>query len=174
MDERHCWVALLLLSCVLHGLVLDLDLFRIPSVAQKGDPVSLETVPPHQQTSDALALTAEMPATEADKPHQSAADKRRSLLAQYVHKVRQRIERHKFPPTAGNGSDLIGKAKYAFTITGEGCFTNVHLVHSSGVARLDKTALLAIRTASGEVKRPPATGSRPLFLQVTVKYQHGL
>jgi TonB family protein len=174
MDERHCWVALLLLSCVLHGLVFDLDLFRMSRSTQESAPVSLETVSPQQQTSDALALTAEMLATEANKPNQSAADKRRSLLAQYLHKVRQRIERHKFPPRADNGSDLIGKAKYALTITGEGCFTNVHLVHSSGVARLDKTALLAIRTASGQVKRPPATGSRPLFLQVTVKYQHGL
>jgi TonB family protein len=74
----------------------------------------------------------------------------------------------------GQLEDLIGNASCAFTIMADGSFADLRLVRGSGVTRLDQTALLAVHAASGVVKRPKITGSAPLHISVTVKYQHSL
>jgi TonB family protein len=173
MDERHTWVAILILSFVLHGGFLHIEFFR-PASVEGTVPVTLETMVPEQLTSEGISLTAEMAPSDPENQGESLADKRQRVFAEYLKEIRRAIEANKFQPPGGNFSDLIGRATCGLTVTEDGRFIQVHLVRSSGDPRLDTTALLALRASSGRVKRPPITGDTPLSLRVTVKYQYGL
>jgi protein TonB len=112
--------------------------------------------------------------TGRDCAENSDADKGRRTLRQYITWVREAIEQRKFQPDRQGLEGLIGNARYAFTITAEGAFTDIKLTRTSGDALLDRTALLGILAASGVVKRPKITGRSPLSVTVAVKYQHSL
>jgi TonB family protein len=59
-------------------------------------------------------------------------------------------------------------------ITGNGNFTGITILRSSGDKLLDKTALNAVAASSNAVKRPAVTGRGNLSVSTTVKYQYGL
>ncbi|WP_462325269.1 TonB family protein [Desulfoplanes sp.] len=173
MDERHTWIALLVLSFVLHGALLHIKLLHPPSV-EGNVPVILETMVPEQRTSDGISFTAEMAPLDGNNQGEDVADKRRRAFAEYLKQIRRTIETNKFYSAGRDASDLIGRAPCRLTVTGDGAFTHVRLLRSSGDPRLDQAALSAIRVSSAKVKRPPITGDTPLSLRVTVKYQYGL
>jgi protein TonB len=173
MDERHTWIALVILSVVLHGALLQMEFFS-PASAEGTVPVTLETLVPEQRTAEGISLTAEMAPSDPKNQGESLADKRQRVFAEYLKEIRRTIEANKFQPLGEDFSDLIGRVTYVLTVGESGRFVQVRLARSSGNPRLDRTALLAIRTSSGRVKRPPLTGDHPLSLPVTVKYQYGL
>ncbi len=126
-------------------------------------------------SGDALSLgQAADPTEDGDKGEKGQASRQRQALRQFTASVCKAIEQRKFQPSRQGLEDLIGNASYAFTIMADGSFADLRLVRGSGVARLDQTALLAIHAASGVVKRPKITGSAPLHISVTVKYQQSL
>lgn len=124
---------------------------------------------------DSLSLgQAAQPDSDSETGEKAQANRRRQVLRQYVTNVRKAIEQRKFQPDRHGLEDLIGKASYAFTIGPDSAFSDIRLTRTSGTPRLDRTALLAIRAASGVVERPKIIGSAPLHISVTVKYQYSL
>lgn len=124
---------------------------------------------------EALSLgQAADPSESPDKGEKSQASRQRQALRQFTAAVCRAIEQRKFQPSPQGLEDLIGNASCTFTIMADGSFADLRLVRGSGVARLDQTAMLAVHAASGVVKRPKLTGSAPLHITVTVKYQHSL
>ena len=88
--------------------------------------------------------------------------------------IKKEIDKRKFTPSEAAYYGLIGNVTIGFVITGNGSFTALTVLRTSGDKLLDKTALNAVADASNSVKRPAATGRQDLRVNVTVKYQYGL
>lgn len=71
-------------------------------------------------------------------------------------------------------ADFIGLALFSFVVAPDGTFHNVRLTASSGRPVLDRAAEVAIRGASGAVKRPASLGDEEIPLVMAVKYQYDL
>lgn len=99
------------------------------------------------------------------------ADARRKAFAHYLQAVDDAVHSHRLD---FGKTDLIGVAKWQFTILADGSFTAPLLVCGSGSAALDETARRAIIAASGTVKRPAIIGTEDILMTLDVKFQHAL
>ena len=99
------------------------------------------------------------------------ADRKRNAYLKYLDAVDEAIHAKRLEVGA---ADLIGVARCAFAIMSDGRFSDVGIVKSSGDARLDSSALRAVRAASGVVKRPSILGTDVMRISLEVKYQYGL
>lgn len=99
---------------------------------------------------------------------------RNRIVNSYLELIKKEIDKKKFSPSEAAYYGLIGNVTIGFVITGNGSFTALTVLRSSGDKLLDKTALNAVADASNSVKRPAATGRQDLRVNVTVKYQYGL
>jgi len=112
-----------------------------------------------------------------DKPSSGgyySLNNKNKLMNSYLELIRKEISNKKFSPLESMSYGLLGNAIVGFTITGDGDFTGIKILRSSGDPLLDKTALNAVYAASGKVKRPAASGRENVMANVTVKYQYGL
>jgi len=100
-------------------------------------------------------------------------DKNR-IVNSYLELIKKEIDKRKFSPPESAYYGLIGNVTIGFVITGNGNFTALTVIRSSGDKLLDRTALNAVAASSNSVKRPTATGIQDLSVNVTVKYQYGL
>ncbi|MCW2309612.1 TonB C-terminal domain-containing protein [Rhodobium gokarnense] len=116
-----------------------------------------------------ITLEEQAPARESSA---ARADRRRRALNDYLEDVSDAVHARRM--AAGAAGALAGNARFALTIDAAGAFSNVHMLQSSGDATLDADARQAVLAASGVVPRPPILGSRPLALDLRVKYQYGL
>lgn len=99
---------------------------------------------------------------------------RNRIVNSYLELIKKEIDKRKFTPSESAYYGLIGNVTIGFVITGNGNFTGITVLRSSGDKLLDKTALNAVAASSNAVKRPAATGSGNLSVSATVKYQYGL
>lgn len=98
---------------------------------------------------------------------------RQAILKRYLGEIRQHIEAGKYT-AALQGSTLVGNVTLHFDILVDGSFNNVAIVRTSGVNALDRAALSAVVSASGQVKRPKVIGAKGISMSATIKYQFGL
>ncbi len=98
----------------------------------------------------------------------------RTALHRYLLSVREEIEKNKYVSTPSSYSRLVGNVKIGFSISGDGLFSNVRILESSGDEALDRSALSAIIIASGKPKRPKNTGYKTIQTSAVIKYQYGL
>jgi TonB family protein len=92
----------------------------------------------------------------------------------YLHQVREAIEDKKLAQKIVERLGLVGNVTIALQISADGQFSHLRLLISSGDASLDRSAMEAIKSANGLVKRPQATGIQNIETQVIIKYQYGL
>lgn len=97
-----------------------------------------------------------------------------SLLKRYVELVKEEIEKRKFSPPDSRHYGLIGNTSVAFTISGNGTFSDIKIMRSSGDNLLDNTAARAVEATSGIVKRPLHTGKNSIRITIILKYQYSL
>ena len=117
------------------------------------------------QTGTGLQQAAPHDREEAEK-----LDQKRRAYLRYLDDVDDAIHARRF---SGDMS-LIGYAVCAFTINPDGTFRDASVIRSSGNPRLDASALHAVRSASGVVKRPAIIGPDPIHVSLQVKYQYSL
>ncbi|MDJ0932872.1 energy transducer TonB [Breoghania sp.] len=120
--------------------------------------------------TDSERIAAPLTLEEAGPPQESRearANRRRKALAAYLEAVSDAIHARRMTAV---GDSAIGNAHFGLTIDGTGGFSNVRLLQSSGTAALDRDALHAVEAASGTVLRPAILGTRPLELNLRVKY----
>lgn len=134
-------------------------------------PDARRTIPEkHAVKEKQITIPDDKPAADG---YYTAYNKSR-LLNSYLDLLKKEIENRKFSPPESMYYGLIGNAVVVFTITGDGLFTGIGILRSSGNPLLDKTAVNAVEAASGRVKRPAASGKNNVRVNVTVKYQYGL
>lgn len=178
MKENRIFIIALAVSAILH-ICLITEGFDLPS-ERSGDmeiPVTFisgaeREIPVEREKNNEkqITLPEERP---AGKGYYSAAGKDR-LMKIYLEMIAEEISRRKFSPEESKYYGLIGNATVGFAVTGEGLFSDIEILDSSGDELLDKTALNAVAETSGRVKRPAATGRKSVRVYVTVKYQYGL
>lgn len=98
-------------------------------------------------------------------------DRKRRAYLRYIEDVDEAIHARRL---MSGETDLIGVTLCAFTIDGDGTFSDVRIVSSSGRPSLDASALRAVRAASGVTRRPEILGTDPLHVSLQVKYQYNL
>lgn len=109
--------------------------------------------------------------TASQEAEHRLADARRKAFAHYLQTVDDAVHARRLD---SGKTDLIGVAKWQFTILADGSFTAPTLVCGSGSALLDETARQAIMAASGTVKRPAIIGTEDIPITLDVKFQHDL
>ena len=167
-DSERLWTGIVL-SLFLHfGLTLtrgpepmDRQPFRAVLEMESQSVLVQESV----QTDTGLQQAAPHNREEAER-----LDKKRRAYLRYLDDVDDAIHARRF----SGAKDLIGFAVCSFTIAPDGSFSDVALIRSSGDRRLDASALNAVRSASGIVKRPPIIGPDPIHVSLQVKYQYAL
>ncbi|GGP42450.1 hypothetical protein GCM10009347_07680 [Shewanella algicola] len=92
----------------------------------------------------------------------------------YLHQVREVIEVKKLAQKIVERLGLVGNVSIGLHISADGTFSHLKVLSSSGDDSLDRSALEAIKSASGLVKRPQATGIQNIETMVIIKYQYGL
>lgn len=112
--------------------------------------------------------------TQLTKSGYYSLNQTKTALHHYLLAIRENIENHKYVPASARHFNLVGNIEIGFSISGEGLFSQVRILESSGDKRLDRTAMAAITRASGKIKRPKSTGYKTLRTSAVIKYQYGL
>jgi len=177
LKENRIFIAAIALSITIHIYLYKVDF-------SPDEPGSGKIEIPVTFIPDAKRNSPDKPAKEEkqitlpeDKParkgYYKSYDKNR-LLKKYLELVKDEIDKRKFSPPESVYYGLIGNVTIGFTITGNGSFSGMTVLRSSGDPLLDKTAINAVKDASNKVKRPAAAGRNNIRVNFTVKYQYSL
>jgi len=173
----------ILLAALVSSLLIHLCLLYLPhDSSQKEDhsafavPVSLVSLPDKQRMTSPQLLHIPKPIPSdfqlGDKLLTSTY--KNTLIAKYIHFLREEIEKNKYSPPESRYYQLIGNIKLAFDIKSKGQFNHIRIIRSSGDALLDQTALNAIVITNGKYQRPQWAGYQPISVVFVLKYQYGL
>ena len=160
------------------GIVLSLFLHFGLALARGPEPVELQpfravlemdsqSVLVHESVQTGTGLQQASP---HDREESEKLDQKRRAYLRYLDDVDDAIHARRF----SGDMDLIGFAVCSFTIDPDGTFREVALARTSGDPRLDASALRAVLSASGVVKRPAIIGLDPIHVSLQVKYQYSL
>lgn len=175
MTPRQTIWTCLVISLCLHWLLLEQHWHQapVPSGETVVVPVNFDL---SVATPGTIGLSLEQGgADEQEKTdHADAARRlRQQALKKFLAQVHSAVEHRRRPP-GSDLDDLIGNARYRFRIRPDDTFSDIVMLHSSGDPRLDAAAREAIRSASGNVKRPAILKGRSWTIAITVKYQYSL
>jgi len=176
MSASHTWIACLIFSCFIHWQVLGLHWMPFMAQADGFETAVLESndhSPDHSRGHEKSFALHQMLEQVTDSSGDVGVDRKKQALARYFRNIKKEINLNKFSGL-GDTLQMIGNTRYSFIIDAKGNFFSVSLVKSSGNPLLDKAARAAIDIAGQKVKRPDSTGTTPIPLSVTVKYQYGL
>lgn len=98
----------------------------------------------------------------------------KSAIRHYLLSVREEIEKNKKISAISSYTELVGRVKIGFSISGNGLFSDVQILETSGDKLLDQSATQAIYSSNGKIKRPPTTGHKTIQTSAVIKYQYGL
>jgi TonB family protein len=187
----------LIISFVLHFALLQHDIkagsaeqvISLPS-AEEDIQIPIEFIPTSQTMTARQYTVGELEAvqklvTEATETKTVAPKKTKrtgtyslnrtkTALHHYLLDIREVIEKNKFISDPSTYSNIVGNVKISFSISSAGIFSNIQIVDSSGDHKLDKSALSAISSSSGKIKRPKNTGIKTIKASTVIKYQYGL
>lgn len=177
MKDNILFITAMAISIILHLYLLKID-FSFAEGGRGGVEIPVTFIPDAKKSSIEKSLQQEKQITlPDDKPNSDgyyASYNKDKLLNSYLEMIKKEISSRKFSPPESIYYGLIGNSTVGFTINGNGDFTAVQMVRSSGDPLLDKTAVNAVYNSSGKVKRPAATGRNNFRVNITVKYQYGL
>jgi protein TonB len=173
MSSAHTWTVCLILSCFLHWQALGAHWASALSGPSGPQTAVLESRGHFQGTKTAFALHQLLEQT-TDGQGDGGENRQEQIRANYLKKINDEINHHKFLGLGSDTAHTIGNARYCFFIDKNGRFQNIRLVKSSGNPIIDRAARAAICHTSQKVKRPDSTGTAAIRLWVTVKYQYGL
>ncbi|MBI9092675.1 MAG: TonB family protein [Desulfobacterium sp.] len=173
MSSTHRWILCLIFSLVIHSQVLGHNYTPAPPEEQGTIHVALDARGYAVTSENTFALHPALAPLPEEKG-KAGADHRQQILNQYLHQVRKEIHHNKFSSVTQSKRAMIGNVKYHFSIDKTGAFTAISLVQSSGDPAMDTAAANAIAVSSHRVKRPRSTGTAPIPLGITIKYQYGL
>lgn len=177
LKENRFFIAAIAFSILIH-----LYLFKInfPSLERgsAGIEIPVTFIPDAKKAVPEKTLRKAKQITVPEEKHGTGGyyktyDKNR-ILNSYFELIKKEIDKRKFSPPESVYYGLIGNVTIGLTITGNGSFTGITVLHSSGDPLLDKTAKNAVADSSNAVKRPASAGKEDLRISVTVKYQYGL
>ncbi|MCP4115885.1 MAG: TonB family protein [Desulfobacteraceae bacterium] len=173
MSATHRWIVCLIFSLVIHGQVLGHHFAPSPAREQGTIHVTLDNKGYAATSENTFALRPTLaPLTE--EKGDAGADQKKQILNSYLKQVKKEIHRNKFSSVTKGRKTMIGNVKYRFSIDQTGGFTAIRLVQSSGDPAMDTAAKQAINVSSHRIKRPQSTGTTPITLEITIKYQYGL
>ncbi|MGN1037788.1 MAG: energy transducer TonB [Mailhella sp.] len=121
-----------------------------------------------QSVRQGTGLHHESPKNDAEAEQMER--KRRAYLA-YLDEVDAAIHARRHTDQTAN---LIGAALCSFIIDAEGRFRSIQIASSSGRPLLDESALRAVKSASGIIRRPAIIGTEDIRVSLWVKYQYAL
>ncbi len=136
--------------------------------------------PPVQRTSQATtnrSAAATSPSTQQAKPvmrsSKAVANNARSAQVEVTYKARlkQLINSHKRYPSRAKRRGKQGKVTVRFTILKNGTIQRVVIAASSGNSSLDKAALKAVKSVSGQLPFPKGIQRSQWVLTVPIVYQ---
>lgn len=171
MSPSHTWITCLIFSCFIHCQVLGMHWITAVSRANGVETAVLESGG-HRGLEKSFALHQML--EQVTDTGDMGADRQEQILSRYLKRIKREINLNKFFGLGPDKSDMIGNTRYSFSIDANGKFVSVCLVKPSGNPLLDRAARVAIDIAGQKVKRPDSTGTAPIPLWVTVKYQYGL
>jgi len=172
MSSAHTWIVCLLFSCFIHWQILGVH--WAAAIETKGFQTAVLESGGHVQhlkTSFALHQILEQ---LTDGQGDTGANRREQIRANYLKRIKKKIDHNKFSGMGTDTSHIIGNARYCFSIDKNGGFNAIRLIKSSGNPLIDRAARAAIFHSSQKIKRPDSMGTTPIRLGVTVKYQYGL
>jgi TonB family protein len=108
---------------------------------------------------------------DAGGPQENPGDEQKALLQDFLRQVRNEIERVRDYPYLALWGHIEGRVLVRFDIATDGHARKVQLVHSSGSALLDRTALLTIEKIRRFPPVPPGLGFPEVSLTVPLVYQ---
>jgi len=167
------------ISLVIHLYVMGKDTgFSLERAACIEIPVTM--IPDsevHERTKPAVQEEqVSMPTSMETHPGNGIYTKeyRNILIKKYLSFIRDEIQNRKFVPPDSRYYGLIGNVLVGFTVYGDGTYHDVIVLRSSGDCLLDATAVNAVKSTSGRIKRPDWSGRRDLHVSMTIKYQYDL
>lgn len=141
-------------------------------------PVSIQQhMPDHESTKPVKQMdpiSKNVGSSKGDRTGTGTAFNPSSLIKSYLEYITEVIHDHRFVPSSRRYAGLIGNASFRIIIEADGRFNDIQMVSSSGNTLLDETALNAIQSVNGRIKRPDWTGKHTIRAVITVKYQHDL
>ena len=169
MTDQTRFRAALCVSLFLHFMLLHAHWGNVSTRSGRGERFTQEITSSSALFSETISVAIE---SIADTTQQGeGADKRLRDRRAYLEAVSDAIHARRFI-ASGADSSLIGLAWFSFTIMPDGSFHSIALTNSSGIPALDRTAEVALRSASGVVRRPPSLGDEKIDLTMAVKYQY--
>jgi TonB family protein len=170
------------IAAVVFSVLIHLYLFKVNfSIVKEGSEwieIPVTFIPDAKRTIPEKSIKQQKQISVSEEKssaggYYNSYDKNR-IVNSYLELIKKEIDKRKFTPAESAYYGLIGNVTIGFVITGNGNFTALTVLRSSGDKLLDKTALNAVAASSNSVKRPAATGRQELSVNVTVKYQYGL
>ncbi|XQW83846.1 energy transducer TonB [Thalassotalea piscium] len=187
----------LIISFILHFSLLQMNLnsvvseekISLPSLEQEIQ-IPIEFIPSNQPITireysasqiEAVTKLVETasdntikPATKIRKTGTYSLNRTKAALNRYLLDIREVIEKNKFSLTPEIYTHIVGNVTISFSISAEGTFSKIRITESSSDPDLDKSALIAVESASGKTKRPKITGTTTIKASAVIKYQYGM
>ena len=180
LKNNRFFIAAIGISLVLHLYIINIDTgFNPENGTYIEIPVTL--IPESEVHERARPATVQenqisMPQPVKTVPGSGIRTKgyRDILIKKYLSFIRDEIQERKFAPPDSKYYGLIGNVLVGFTVYADGTFHNIIVLRSSGDSLLDATAIKAVKSCSGKIKRPAWTGNQELRVSMTIKYQYSL
>ncbi len=166
-------------SLILHLYIIGIDIgFSPENGTYIKIPVTMvpESDVPERTIPDVQEKQVSMPPSVDTVPGSGVYTKgyRDILIKKYLAFVQEEIQKRKFSPPDSMYYGLIGNVLVGFTVQGDGTFHSPVVLRSSGDTLLDTTAINAVKSSSGKIKRPAWSGSETLQVSMIIKYQFSL
>ena len=172
MSSSHTWLVCLLFSCFIHWQIFSCH--WATAIETKGCQTAVLESGGHVQHLKTSFALHQMLEQLTDDQGETGANRREQIRINYLKRIKKEIDHNKFSVMGTDTSHIIGNARYCFSVDKNGGFHAIRLVKSSGNPLIDRAARAAIFHTSQKIKRPDSTGTAPIMLGVTVKYQYGL
>jgi protein TonB len=128
----------------------------------EGKSLNIPAINPRTQSNQSLETTDQV----TDFGDQGA-----DLRQEYFAALKAHIEQHKHYPMMSRKLGQTGKVVVAFTLLGDGSFTNLHLHESCPFERLNLAALDAVKSVGRFKPIPKELGEKFMDIQVPIEYQ---
>ncbi len=177
LKENRFFIAAVVFSVLIHLYLFKVN-FSVEKEGSEWIEIPVTFIPDAKRIIPEKAIKQQKQITVPEEKSSAGGyyksyDKNR-IVNSYLELIRKEIDKRKFTPSEAAYYGLIGNVTIGFVITGNGSFTGITVLRSSGDKLLDKTALNAVAASSNAVKRPAVTGRGNLSVSATVKYQYGL
>ena len=148
--------------------VLNTQIQRSEQIAVKAKKVFTKNLPSQKKIEDQKVISEDSSTTPVPSGNvQGQAD----IKNQYFADLKAHIEQHKHYPIMSRRLGQTGRVVVAFTLHGDGSFTNIHVHQSCPFERLNVAALDAVKRVGRFRPIPKEINTGFLDIQVPIEYQ---